>query len=139
MNIQNTKFFQNIETDVFKEIKSVCRSQIVDSKQMIFERGTPAEYLYILESGQVELFVKNGDQTGLLLAEPGEVFGWSALVKQGIYTSTCTSKTEASILKIFKEHIEMIFNRYPRAALTFYQHLGSILSKPVLAQQYESK
>ncbi len=139
MNIQATTFFQNIEANVFKEIKSVCRAQIFEPEKMIFKKGTSAEYLYILELGQVELFIKDQDQTGLLLAEPGEVFGWSALVKQGIYTSTCMAKTQTSVLKIFKSHIEMIFDRYPRAAVTFYQHLGSILSKRVLKQQHENK
>ena len=130
-------FFNNIESNVIEEIKSAGSKKTFEPEQMIFQKGSPADYLYILEHGCVELLLRHEEQLLFRLKEPGEVFGWSSLVEKGVYTSTSISKSPTLVLKISKKDIEMIFVRHPRAAIIFYQHLGSIFSKRILKQQSE--
>ncbi len=128
MEMQGVKFFEGIDSDVIQKIESSCSKVSFDSDQVIFKKGTSAEFLYILEQGKVELLLRSSDSTTATLSDPGEVFGWSSIVEKGIYTSTCTSIEPASMLRISKDKIEAIFDEHPKAAIKFYQRLGSIFS-----------
>ncbi|MCG8614952.1 MAG: cyclic nucleotide-binding domain-containing protein [Desulfobacterales bacterium] len=131
MNIRNVKFFEGIDPTVVEEISSVCKSRSYAAKDVIFEKGAAAGHLYILKSGSVELLLRKTDNIVYGLETPGEIFGWSSIVENGVYTSTATCVTETDVLSISKNDIEGIFNRHTDAAVTFYRRLGSIVSKRI--------
>ncbi len=131
MDIQNIPFFEGIDQDAIDAIKAVCNKTTFEAKKTIFTKGTPADFLYILEQGSVDLLMKEQDQTFFALTDSGEVFGWSSIVEKGIYTSTATCTSPTTVLRIAKQDIESIFNTYPTAAVKFYQRLGSIFSKRI--------
>ena len=131
MDIYHIPFFEGIDLTVIKAVNAVCRTTNFKSGQQIFAKGDSADFLYILETGSVELLLKEEDQTCFFLTEPGEVFGWSSIVEKGVYTSTATCKADTKLLTVSKQDIKEIFNKYPQAAIKFYQRLGSIFSKRI--------
>ncbi len=131
MEIKQIKFFEGIDSVVIQKIESDCSEVSFNSDQVIFKKGTPAEFLYILEQGKVELMLRTSENLTATLSDSGEVFGWSSIVEKGIYTATCTSKGSASVLRIPKKKIEAIFDEHPKDAIKFYQRLGSIFSKRI--------
>lgn len=131
MDIQKIKFFEGIDSNVINEIKNGCSAVTFKEGDTIFEKGDPANFLYILEQGNIDLFLKEKDFVICSLKEAGEVFGWSSIVEKGVFTSTSICRSITSVLRIPKENIEDIFNRYPDAAVKFYRRLGSIFSKRI--------
>ena len=131
MDIRNIPFFESIDPNVITAIKTACSQKSFEAGQQIFAKGTTAAYLYILVEGSVELLLKEQDQSSFTLSEPGEVFGWSSIVEKGVYTSTAACKTATVVQRIEKQDIESIFDQYPKAAVKFYQRLGSIFSKRI--------
>ncbi|WP_457552343.1 cyclic nucleotide-binding domain-containing protein [Desulfobacula sp.] len=131
MNIHEIQFFEGIDDQVIKEIENSCTNEIYEKDVMIFKKGNQANFLYILEQGKIDLMIKDKDLTICSLVEPGEVFGWSSIVENGIYTVSCISRIQTKTLKISKDKIEAIFNKYPKSAITLYRRLGSIFSKRI--------
>ena len=131
MNIQEIQFFEGIDTQVIKEIENSCTVETYEKDTVIFEKGHRADFLYILDEGRIDMLIRDKELTICNLTDPGEVFGWSSIVEKGIYTASCICRTETKTLRISREKIEGIFNRYPKAALTFYRRLGSIFSKRI--------
>lgn len=131
MDIYSIPFFEGIDSDVVAAVKTVSSKTSFNSGEQIFAKGDSADFLYILETGSIELLLKEDDHTCFLLKDPGEVFGWSSIVEKGIYTSTATCKSATELLKVSKQDIEEIFDKYPKAAIKFYQRLGSIFSKRI--------
>ena len=131
MNIQEIQFFEGIDTQVIKEIENSCTVETYEKDAVIFEKGHRADFLYILDEGRIDMLIKDKELTICNLTDPGEVFGWSSIVEKGIYTASCICKVETKVLRISKDNIEDIFNRYPKAAVTFYRRLGSIFSKRI--------
>jgi len=131
MNLMDIHFFKGVDAQVIKEIENSCTVEIYEKDTVIFEKGSQADCLYILEQGNIDLFIKDKGLTICNLVEPGEVFGWSSIVEKGIYTASCICKAQTKVLKISKDKIEDIFNRYPKAAVVFYRRLGSIFSKRI--------
>jgi len=131
MNIHEIQFFKGIDAQVIREIENSCTMETYEKDAVIFEKGNQADFLYILEAGNIDLRIKDKDMTICTLVEPGEVFGWSAIVEKGIYTASSICRSQTKALKISKDKIEDIFNRYPKAAIIFYRRLGSIFSKRI--------
>jgi len=131
MDIHEIQFFEGIDMEVIKEIEDNCTVETYENGVAIFEKGNQADFLYILEEGNIDMLIKDTDLTICNLVEPGEVFGWSSIVEKGIYTASCICKAQTKTLRISRNKIEDIFNRYPKAAVTFYRRLGSIFSKRI--------
>jgi CRP-like cAMP-binding protein len=131
MNIHEVKFFEGIDQAVVEEINTACTVKTYKASDIIFEKGNPADCLYILEEGRIDLLLKKADNLVYTLDSTGEVFGWSSIVEKGVYTSTATCAVDTSVLCVSKKDIEAIFDRNTAAAVTFYRRLGSIFSKRI--------
>ncbi|MFH2060930.1 MAG: cyclic nucleotide-binding domain-containing protein [Pseudomonadota bacterium] len=129
MNINEMNFFEGIDDKVIQQIEDNCTEKTFDKGDAIFEKGNPADFLYFLDTGQVDLFIKDKKLCICTLNAPGEVFGWSSIIENGVYTSSSICKTKTSVLRIPREAIKEIFNLHPNAAVTFYQRIGSVFSK----------
>lgn len=129
MDISTIDLFNEIEADVKEEIIKNCSDQKFSKDSMVFQKGETANCLYILEEGKINLIIKNDNVTMYSLTKPGEVFGWSSIVDKGVYSASCLCITDIKVKSIKKDKIDDIFNRYPKAAVTIFRHLGSIFSK----------
>lgn len=129
MKINETDFFTGINESVIQQIEQNCTQKTFEEGDTIFEKGNPANFLYFLDTGQVDLFLKEKNLCLCTLDKPGEVFGWSSIVENGVYTSSSICITKTSVLRITREAIKEIFNLHPNAAVTFYKRLGSVFSK----------
>ncbi|MBU1344080.1 MAG: cyclic nucleotide-binding domain-containing protein [Proteobacteria bacterium] len=131
MNIHKIAFFEGIDSIVIKEIETGCSAKSFNKGETIFKKGDRADFLYILEQGEIDLVFQEKNMSLFSLNQPGEVFGWSSLVEKGVFTSTSICRSATTVQRISKKNIEKIFNQYPEAAVTFYRRLGSIFSKRI--------
>ena len=129
MKISEMSFFQGIDSKVIGEIEAECARQDYRSEEIIFDKGDPAEFLYFLETGRIELVFKEKSDTICTIGSPGDVFGWSAIVEDGVYTSSAISRTQTRVMYISRQAIKRIFNTHPEAAVIFYQRIGTVFSK----------
>ncbi|MFH2091253.1 MAG: cyclic nucleotide-binding domain-containing protein [Pseudomonadota bacterium] len=129
MKIKEMSFFEGIDNDVIQKIQQNCTQKIFDKGKSVFEKGESANFLYFLETGEIDLFLKEKNRSICILNLPGEVFGWSSIVENGVYTSSAICKVQTSVLRIPREAIKEIFNQHPKAAVTFYQRIGNVFSK----------
>jgi CRP-like cAMP-binding protein len=129
LNMQALSFFEGIDANVVREIDNASSVKTYRAGDTIFEKGSTAENLYILEQGEIHLLMKAKDDTRFNLDRPGEVFGWSSLVENGVYTSTATAKADTSVRCIPKSDIDPIFDKNTGAAVHLYRKLGDVFSK----------
>lgn len=61
--------------------------------ELLFERGDPALKLYIIQSGEVDLFTAPG-RTFLVRLKPGEFFGEQALLSGGVRSATAVAVSD---------------------------------------------
>lgn len=129
MDINQISFFEGIEDNVTKEIQKNCTEKTFEKDEIIFEKGDSAEHLYFLKQGKVDLVIKDQNKSICILTQPGEVFGWSAIVENGVYTSSSICKETTEVLMVNRDTIKEVFAVHPQAAVTFYQRIGSVFSK----------
>jgi CRP/FNR family cyclic AMP-dependent transcriptional regulator len=93
----------------------------------IFSFGDPGHSLYIVRSGEVEIWVQNdqGEKIILETSQPGDVFGEVAMLDNGPRTANVTAICDVEVLRIDREHFEDYIRLYPPAAL----HLLAIAAR----------
>jgi CRP-like cAMP-binding protein len=93
----------------------------------LFQKGQPANTLYFLESGSVDLFypllVKESEDLpdGIALNEvnPGEPFGVAALIEPYIYTATARTAKASQVIQIEAVSLRALFDKDKRLAYLF--------------------
>ena len=99
--------------------------------QNIFEYGDPGHALYIIRSGEVEIYVKNdqGEKIVLEVAKAGDVFGEVSLLDNGTRTAWVTAVDEVDVLRLDREHFEDYVKQYTPAALNLLSIIARRLRK----------
>lgn len=98
---------------------------------VIFEQEQPAEYLYILLSGEVVIQYKPYDGPPLIVARigPGGVFGWSAALRRDVYTSEAIAVRESKAYRIRGNRLHEICSLYPETGSLLIERLASVIAE----------
>ena len=86
---------------------------IYDVKEIIFTKGDPSEFAYVIKSGEVEILQNYPDNPiRLALLNADEIFGEMGLVDERPRSLTARAVSETRVTKISRnEFIEMILHR----------------------------
>src|SRR5688572_8312843 len=91
MEIEKAILFGGLPVDFLAKVRELARVRDYAAGETIFHEGDPADDIYILREGSVELsYTLPQDPTSeirIARVAPGETFAWSALVKGGTLSS----------------------------------------------------
>jgi CRP/FNR family cyclic AMP-dependent transcriptional regulator len=99
--------------------------------QAIFDYGDAGHALYIVRSGEVEIFVKNdqGEKIVLETSKAGDVFGEVSLLDNGPRTAWVSAISHVEVLRLDREHFEDYVRRHTPAALNLLSVIARRLRK----------
>ncbi len=99
--------------------------------QIIFNYGDPGHAMYIVRSGEVEIFVKNdqGEKIVLETSKAGDVFGEVSLLDNGTRTAWVMAIGHVEVLRLDREHFEDYVRQYTPAALNLLSVIARRLRK----------
>jgi len=99
--------------------------------EAIFRYGDPGHALYIVRSGEVEIFVNNdqGEKIVLETSQAGDVFGEVSLLDNGPRTASVTALGQVEVLRLDREHFEDYVRVYTPAALNLLSVIARRLRK----------
>jgi len=102
-----------------------CRSGAV-----VIEQGQPAEYLYLIVDGKVQVTYKPYDGTAITVGhvEKDGVFGWSAVVGSRTYTSSVTAIEDLETLRIHGNDLRKLCMENPEAGREILERIASLVS-----------
>jgi len=143
--------FADIPQEHLLEIVQWGKVLEFDLNETIFHVGENAFDLYSVVSGEVELSLVVRDellktdiqyeesiQTHIETIEkdiivdsikPGEIFGWSALIKPRLFTTTAKCSKSARIISLPADKLKAIFNKNPQVGFVFMERLAEIISQ----------
>jgi CRP/FNR family transcriptional regulator, cyclic AMP receptor protein len=97
----------------------------------IFKYGDPGHALYIVRSGEFEIYIRNdqGEKIVLEISRPGDVFGEISLLDSGPRTAWVESIGEGELLRLDREHFEDYVRQCTPAALNLLSVVARRLRK----------
>lgn len=97
-------FFAGLSESEIKAILPLVMEERIPYNGVFFQEGQPAEYLFLLTRGSVDLYFKMPDDPRhrVLAGEINgvEPFGISALIEPHTYAMTARAGTECTVLRI---------------------------------------
>ncbi len=99
--------------------------------QTIFNYGDPGNALYIVRSGDVEIYIKNdqGEKIILETSKPGDIFGEVSLIDNGPRTAWVAAIGHVELLRLDRAHFEDYLRQYTPAALNLLSVIARRLRK----------
>jgi len=94
--IRECHVFKGLSADQLHKLVSISREETYEAGQYIFREGDQAQGLYVIEEGEVVLELSLAPFPGqgppqwatLDIISKGQIFGWSAIVKPHILTTS---------------------------------------------------
>lgn len=125
-------FFANLNDSQQKAIAMIAEERIYDTGATFFEEGKPADAIYLLLTGGVDLYFKVGSEYGSKSDKEfpvdeinvGEPFGISALIDPFIFTSTARASQKSRVIWIGGTALRALCERDPRMAYILVQHIA---------------
>lgn len=123
--------FQQLDDDERAVLAGVMAEKQAQPGDTLFRAGEPGDAMYIVQSGKVELFVKDkaGQKITLHTAEAGELFGELSLLDGGSRTATAQVVEACTMLMVDREDLQQLFRKRPDAALDMLAAMGRMTRK----------
>jgi uncharacterized membrane protein len=102
--------------------------------QTIFNYGDPGDSLYVIRSGEVEIFVKDdtGERILLETARAGDFFGELSLLDGGARNASVLATQDAELLKLSRGDLDHFVRLQPAAAMDLLAATGRRLRTTAL-------
>lgn len=124
-------FFEMLGEDDRIALAGVIDYQELPAGQTLFQAGEPGESLFIIRSGQIELYIKDttGQKIVLNVAHPGEMFGELSLLDSGPRSATAVALVDSSLLVLDRDDLLLLFQKKPDAALHMLAAMSGMTRK----------
>ncbi len=127
------------DVELFEHVSDEDRARLAEfidvahlsAGDTLFKTGEPGESLYVVRSGEIELFIRDtaGQKIALAIAGSGEVFGELALLDRGPRTATAVALTDCELLELDRDDLLMLFQKSPTAALRLLAAMSHMTRK----------
>ncbi len=124
--LEGVALFEHLDADDRQALAEVIDRRPLAAGATLFRAGDSGDSLYVVQSGQVELFIKDtaGQKIVLTVAGFGDVFGELSLLDQGARTATAVALTDTELLELDRDDLLLVFRKSPEAALGMLAGLG---------------
>ena len=133
--LSNFSIFQSLDRHNLRDIVSLLKLKKYPKDAMVLRKGTPAQNLYIVLSGEVEVLDDEG--VCLSILRKGDVFGEMSLISGNPVGATVKVAQPATIIFIKGQDFRRVLNRYPSIQMYLARLLAQRLAKSNLERAEE--
>jgi len=110
--IARVPLFAELDAAEVADVMSLLRTQVAQAGEVIAREGEPAQSMYFIAAGQVEIDLKKE----CVRLGSGQFFGEVAVLRQGRRSATVTALTRTSLLVLDAQDLHALMQRDPRIA-----------------------
>lgn len=130
--LENCGLFLGLPPEVLDRIQELVSEREFDENTTIFSEGDPAEELFILACGEVELDFTLPTQPDTVMRitriAPGEAFAWSALAGLTRLSSTSRTLRKSRVYAISGSGLREVFKSSPESGYVVMSRLSMIIA-----------
>jgi CRP/FNR family cyclic AMP-dependent transcriptional regulator len=125
------EFFEMLGEDDRSALAGVIDYEKLEAGQTLFQAGEPGDALYIVRSGEIELYIKDttGQKIVLNVVRSGEMFGELSLLDSGPRSATAIALMETELLVLDRDDLLLLFQKKPEAALHMLAAMSGMTRK----------
>jgi len=129
-SFEDMAFFQGLSSADRKRILASFQAEDHRAGEVFFQQDQPADRLYLLVSGRVEIRFKpyDGEALTVSIIEAGGVFGWSAALGRSSYTSGAVCTADGRCLSIRGRDLRRICEDHPATGVILLERLAEVIA-----------
>ncbi|KPJ77066.1 MAG: hypothetical protein AMJ54_09280 [Deltaproteobacteria bacterium SG8_13] len=133
--LSNFSIFQSLDRHNLRDIVSLLKLKKYPRGTVILKKGTPAQHLYIVLAGEVDVL----DEEGVCLStlRKGDVFGEMSLISGNPVGATVKVVQPATVIFIKGQDFRRVLNRFPSIQMYLARLLAQRLAKSNLVRAEE--
>ena len=122
--------FEDLNDQYIDLLKPLFEPFSCHAGSIVLQQGAPADYLYLILNGQVEMSFKPDDGTPITIShvEKGGWFGWSAMIGSEKYTSSALAIEELETIRIHGNELRKLCMEQPEAGKVVLELLADNVS-----------
>ena len=132
MFINEVELFKGIPSHIIEEIVGIVKEESISEGQVLFQKGDYADSLFILQEGEINIFIQGKDRISFPVNQPGQLFGWSAIVEPNRYTASAECVKESKVIKLDGDLLMRIFEKHPSEGLVVMKKLAGVIAGRLL-------
>ncbi|MEW6568947.1 MAG: cyclic nucleotide-binding domain-containing protein [Chloroflexota bacterium] len=107
--------FDGTPEDILRQVVALSRERAFEAGDRLFEEGSRATHLMLLDSGEVGIAHRLADGKEVIVdsAAPGEMLGWSALMEPFMFTASGIARRRGVMLEINGEGLRRVCEANP--------------------------
>ena len=125
--LRELPLFANINDAHLRRIAQDAIERRYSEGDIIFREGDPGQLLYLVQSGQVRIYINglDGSETSVILfGHPGDIFGELAVIDGLPRSATAVSLGQTTLYTLTRDQFRDHMRRYPQLALNFMKELS---------------
>lgn len=129
--LAEVKLFELLDEDELNDLAVVIDSAKLSVGETLFHTGDVGESLFIVKSGEVELFIKDtaGQKIVLKVAEEDDIFGEMSMLDNRPRSATAVALTDAELFVLDRDDLLLLFQKKPDAGLNMLAAMSLMLRK----------
>jgi CRP-like cAMP-binding protein len=128
--VKRAEIFKELDEQQMDLLRPLFEPFSCPAGDVILQQGTPAQYLYLVIGGLVEMSFKPYDGNPITVSHVGKgsLFGWSAVLGSETYTSSATAIEDVEAFRIQGSELRKFCVEHPEAGKEILERLADGVS-----------
>jgi CRP/FNR family transcriptional regulator, cyclic AMP receptor protein len=128
--VNRSDIFKELDESQIELLRPLFEAFSCQAGTIIFQQGEPAEFLYLVINGKVEISFKPYDGMPMTVSRVGSggVFGWSAVLGSEQYTSTAIAFKALKSFRVHGNELRRFCLEHPAEGKRILEHLAEGVS-----------
>jgi CRP-like cAMP-binding protein len=128
--VNRVAIFKGLDINQIELMKPLFKRFSCSPGTVIFQQSDPAEFLYLVIEGKVDISFKPYDGPPITISHVGKdgLFGWSAVVGSDKYTSTAIAIEDIKAFRVHGSDLRKFCQEHPEADKDILERLADEVS-----------
>lgn len=129
-DLELTPLFHGVDAQHLALLRPLFERVSYRAGAAVIEQGAEADFLYLIEHGHLAISYKpyDGEMITITHVEQGGLFGWSAVVGSGYYTSSGIAVDDLDAIRIRGSDLRKLCAEHPQAGRAILDRLANAVS-----------
>lgn len=130
-DLRKNEFLQTLTDEMLERLLPITEVLEVESREIIFNEGDPAENFYLVKSGQVllEQKISNDILVNVCSIDPGEAFGLSVLLNKEARSMAAICNQAATLFVINSTSLLKLMEEDKTMGYMIMNHTAKVLNQ----------
>lgn len=129
--LRGMRFFQGVAEDDLNKLVPFAKLEEYGAGETIFREGEQASKFFLVVEGSVglEIVSRDGAAKRIFTVDPGELLGWSPILKSGVMKATARTLTRTNMIAFDAAQTLSLFERTPKLAALLLRQVARALAE----------